>query len=57
MWKWKFEHLMQRSSNPIESCMNWMNSDLFGFGAIRSASVFCRYKQLVLWILHSIERR
>jgi len=57
MWRWKFEHLMQRSSNPIESCMNWMNSDLFGFGAIRSASVFCRYKQLVLWILHSIERR
>lgn len=57
MWKWRFEHLMERTTNPIESCMNVLCKDRYGLGSVRSASFVNRYRMLVMWILERIEER
>ena len=57
MWKWRFEHLMERTTNPIESCMNALCKDRYGLGSVRSASFVNRYRMLVMWILERIEER
>ena len=48
---------MERTSNPVESCMSWLTRDLFGMGSIRNAGFFNRYRMLLMWMLQCVERR
>lgn len=57
MYKWKYNHLMIRSSNPIESCMSMLKKDITGAGSARDVGFFSRYRILVEWILLSMEMR
>lgn len=57
MHRWKFNHLMIRSSNPVESCMSMLKQDITGAGSAREAGFFNRYRILVQWILLCIEKR
>ena len=57
MWKWKYNHLMQRTSNPIESCMSLLCRDFLNRGTIRESSFFSRYRSLVIWMMINIMKR
>jgi len=57
MYKWNNNHLMETTSNPVESCMKWLNEDLFGMGKPREASLFNRYRMLVMWLLYCDNNR
>lgn len=51
MWEFKFNHLMETTSNAVESCMRWLQIDLFGLGIPRNANLFNRYRLLVMWMM------
>ena len=57
MYKWHHNHMMQMTSNPVESCMSVLRRDLFQNGAIRSVSFFNRYRMLLMWIIVRIKQR
>ena len=57
MYRWKFNHLMIRSSNPIESCMSMLKGDVTGTGSAREAGFFNRYRILIEWILICMHSR
>ena len=50
MCDWKFNHMMMRSSNPIESCMSVLLRDFNGKGEVREATFFNHYRSLVQWM-------
>ena len=51
MWEFKYNHLMETTSNPVESCMSWIQKDLFGLGNPRDEGLFNRYRLLLMWII------
>lgn len=51
MWEFAFNHLMETTSNAVESCMSWLKKDLFGLGNPRDACMFNRYRLLVMWMM------
>ena len=57
MYSWKNNHMMQMTSNPVESCMSVLCRDLFQNGIIRSSSFFNRYRMLLMWIVVRIKQR
>ena len=57
MCDWKFNHMMMRSSNPIESCMSVLLRDFNGKGEVREATFFNRYRSLVQWMFQCKEKR
>lgn len=57
MCDWKFNHMMMRSSNPIESCMSVLLRNFNGKGEVREATFFNRYRSLVQWMLQCVEKR
>lgn len=57
MHTWKYEHMMIRTSNPIESCMAVLKKNITGAGSAREVGFFSRYRILVEWMLISMERR
>lgn len=57
MCKWKFNHLMERTSNPIESCMSALCRDLNGLGKTRAGSFFNRYRMVLCWSLMCMKKR
>ena len=42
MWKWRYNHLMVRTTNPIESCMSCLCRKMSGLGSAREANLFNR---------------
>ena len=57
MCDWKFNHMMMRSSNPIESCMSVLLRNFNGKGEVREATFFNRYRSLVQWMFQCVEKR
>ena len=57
MWKWHYNHLMQRTSNPIESCMSLLCRDFLNRGTIRESPFFSRYRSLVIWMIINMKKR
>ena len=48
MWEFKYNHLMETTSNPVESCMSWIQKDLFGLGNPRDKGLFNSYRLLTV---------
>ena len=57
MYDWKYNHMMMRSSNPIESCMSVLLRNFNGKGEVREATFFNRYCSLVQWMFQCMEKR
>lgn len=57
MHEWKFNHLMERTTNPIESCMSVLCRDLNGLGKTRAGSFFNRYRMVLCWCLICMKKR
>lgn len=57
MWKWKYNHLLEQTSNAVESVMNELTLNLFHKGVIRSSPFFDRYRLLVMLILLRMKQR
>ena len=57
MCDWKYNHMMMRSSNPIESCMSVLLRDFNGKGEVREATFFNPYRSLVQWVFQCVEKR
>ena len=56
MCDWKYNHMMMRSSNPIESCMSVLLRDFNGKGEVREATFFNHYRSLVQWMFQCKEK-
>jgi len=57
MHLWQFEHLMETTSNAVESCMKWLRDDIFGLGDVRATGLFNRYRILVMWMMYCCHTR
>ena len=57
MWRFQYNHMMEITSNPVESCMKWLKEDLFGLGNPRDASLFNRYRLMIMWIMECSDKR
>ena len=57
MHTWRFNHLMVRTTNPIESCMSSLCRRMCGLGCAREANLFNRYRILVTWMILRMKRR
>ena len=57
MWKWKYNHLMERTSNPAESCMAVLKRNMTGMGCAREGSFFNRYRVLLIWLCGTLQNR
>ena len=53
----KYRHLMNRTSNPVESCMAWLCKNMDGSGGVRSIGIAERYRVMISWILNCVKRR
>ena len=57
MYDWQYNHMMMRSSNPIESCMSVLLRNYNGKGEVREATFFNHYRSLVQWMFQCVEKR
>ena len=57
MYHWRYNHMMMRSSNPVESCMSVLKRNLTGKGSPRDETFFNRYRMLIEWVFYCIEKR
>lgn len=53
----KNRHLMNRTSNPVESCMAWLCCNLDGSGGARSIGINERYRVMISWVMNCVRRR
>ena len=57
MHTWRYNHLMMRTTNPIESCMSSLCRRMSGLGCAREANLFNHYRILVTWMILRMKKR
>ena len=54
MYTWKYGHMRQMTSNPVESCVSVLSRDPFQNGVIRA--FMNRYRMVLKWMLLRMKR-
>ena len=57
MYRWKYCHLMEESSNPVEICMKELKSSRYGLKPCREATMINKVRYLIRWMYERVETR
>ena len=57
MYKWKYCHLMEETTNPIEICMKELMSPRYGLKPCRDGSMLNKVRYLIRWMYERVETR
>ena len=57
MYKWRYNHLMEVTSNPVEICMKELKDERYSLNSCRNEIMFNKFRYLIRWMYDCVEVR